>query len=117
MSLDISPIARLAFIEPHVELSLRLWRELAGEDPFTMEDPRLLEFCWSMIRTVVTNTALHQEFGPFHHTLWARAVVADREVSYKLVTHPTPGNAKEPMMTILSSHEKTRPANEERRQK
>ena len=102
---DISPIARLAFIEVPIEMSPALWQAVAGDAHFSLEDPRLLELCWAVTRALLTTTMIRQEFAPFAHTVWGRAVIRDRQVAYKLITHRGKTNAKEPAMTLLCDQE------------
>ena len=101
--IDISPVARQAFVDVPMAITPQLWRMIAGADPFRVEDPRLLNLCWTILLTVVTNAATRQEFLPYLHTLWTCVVDGDRKVEVKLVTHP--GDDPEPVMTILCAEE------------
>ena len=101
--LDISPAARLAFIEVPMAITPRLWRSIAPDDPFRLKDPRLLCLCWSKLLTVTTHTSTREEFEPFRHTVWFESVVRGRRVSLKLMTHP--GDDPEPVMTLLTEAE------------
>jgi hypothetical protein len=67
--LDISPVARLAFIEVPMAITPKLWRSIAPADPFRLEDPRLLCLFWSALLTVITHTSTREEFEPFRHTV------------------------------------------------
>jgi hypothetical protein len=101
--LDISPTARLAFIEAPIAVTPKLWRSIAPDDPLRLEDPRLLCLCWSALLTVLTHTSTREEFEPYRHTIWFDAVVLGRRVSVKLMTHP--GDGPEPVMTLLTEAE------------
>ena len=101
--LDISPAARQAFIEAPMAITPRLWRSIAPNDPFRLEDPRLLCLCWSTLLTVITHTSTREEFEPFRHTVWFESVVLGRRVSLKLMTHP--GDGRAPVMTLLTEAE------------
>ena len=101
--LDISPAARLAFIEAPIAVTPKLWRSIAPDDPFRLEDPRLLCLCWSTLLTVLTHTSTREEFEPFRHTLWFDSVVLGRRISAKLMTHP--GDDPAPVMTLLTETE------------
>jgi hypothetical protein len=101
--LDISSVARQAFVEVPMAITPQLWGLIAGEDPFRVEDPRLLNLCWTVLLTVVTNAATRQEFLPYLHTLWTCVLIGQRKVEVKLMTHP--GDDPEPVMTILSAEE------------
>lgn len=81
----------------------QLWRLLAGDDAFRVEDPRLLTLCWRVLLTVLTNTATRQEVLPYRHTVWTDVVIGERKLAVKLVTHP--GDDPEPVMTILGAEE------------
>lgn len=71
--------------------------------PYGWKDPRLLCLCWSALLTVLTHTSTREEFEPFRHTIWFDAVVLDRRVSVRLMTHP--GDGPEPLMTLLTEAE------------
>ena len=101
--LDISPAARLAFIEVLMAITPRLWRSIALDDPFRLEDPRILCLCWSTLLTLITHTSTCEEFEPFRHTVWFESVVLGRRVSLKLMTHP--GDGRAPVMTLLTEAE------------
>ena len=101
--LDISPTARLAFIEAPIAITPKLWRSIAPDDPLRLEDPRLLALCWSALLTVLTHTSAREEFESYRHTIWFESVVLDRRVSVKLMTHP--GDGPEPVMTLLTEAE------------
>ena len=101
--LDISPVARSAFIEVPMAISPGLWRALADDAPLRLEDPRLLSLCWTLLLTIVTTTATRQEFLPFCHTLWWEAQILDRRVKLKLITHA--GDGPGPVMTVLEHDE------------
>ena len=60
--LDISPTARLAFIEAPIAITPKLWRSIAPDDPLRLEDPRLLALCWSALLTVLTHTSTREDF-------------------------------------------------------
>jgi hypothetical protein len=62
--LDISPAARQALIEAPMAITPRLWRSIAPDDPFRLEDPRLLCLCWSTLLTVITHTSTRAELKP-----------------------------------------------------
>ena len=101
--IDISPAARLTFIDVPMAITPKVWRSIAPDDPFRLEDPRLLCLCWSDLLTVITHTSTREEFEPFRHTVWFESVVLGRRVSLKLMTHPGDGWA--PVMTLLTEAE------------
>ena len=101
--LDISAVARLAFIEAPMAITPRLWRSIAPNDPFRLEDPRLLCLCWSALLTVITHTSTREEFEPFRHIVWFESVILGRRVGLKLMTHP--GDSRAPVMTLLTEAE------------
>jgi hypothetical protein len=101
--IDISPAARLAFIEVPMAITPRLWRSIALDDPFRLEDPRILCLCWSTLLTVITHTSTREEFEPFRHTVWFESVVLGRRVALKLMTHA--GDGRAPVMTLLTEAE------------
>lgn len=84
--LDISPVAAQAFIEVPLIITPELWRSIAPNDQFRLEDPRLLCLCFSMLLTLLTHASTREEFQPFCHTVWFESVVLGRRVSLKLMT-------------------------------
>jgi len=101
--LDITPIARQAFVEVPLAITPTLWRSVALDAPFRLEDPRLLSLCFSTLLTLITHTSTREEFRPFCHTVWFEAAIPGRRVSLKLMTHPGDGPA--PVMTLLTAEE------------
>ena len=101
--LDISPVARQAFVEVPLAVTPELWRSIAPCDQFRLEDPRLLCVCFSMLLTLLTHTSTREEFEPYCHTVWFDSVVLGRRVSLKVMTHP--GDSPEPVMTLLTEAE------------
>jgi len=101
--LDISPVACQAFVEVPLAITPKLWRAIAPDDRFRLEDPRLLCLCFAMLLTILTHTSTREEFEPFCHTVWFEAVVLGRRVSLKLMTHP--GDDRAPVMTLLTEEE------------
>jgi hypothetical protein len=101
--LDITPVARQALMEVPLAITPALWRSVARDDPFRIEDPRLLSLCFATFMSL-TGPSTREEFSPFCHTVWFEAAVSGQRVSLKLMTHP--GDGPGPVMTLLTAEEK-----------
>lgn len=100
----VQPGINCCFAVP-TAISERLWRAIAGEVPFTSNHPRLAQLCRLMVATVHNNTGERKRRGLFSETIWFRFPSASREIHVKVVCHP--GDAQEPVMTLLEASETT----------
>jgi hypothetical protein len=100
----VKPGINCCFAVP-TAISDRLWQAIAGEGPITSNHPRLAQLCRLMVATIHSNAGEREQRGLFSETIWFRFPSASREINVKVVCHP--GDAQEPVMTLLEASETT----------
>jgi hypothetical protein len=101
--LNITAAANAADIMMPSAISPRLWRIVAGEDPFLPQDPRAICLCWCVFLMLKAETYTREHVGPRHRAVWFEAKVLGRTAAVKAIAHP--GDHGEPVMTLLAPDE------------
>lgn len=82
-------------------ITLVLWQALAGERPFNLEHPLLLQLCRCAIASIATDRVERRQQGVFSETVFLRTTLAGCTISFKLVCHP--GDSGEAVLTLLEA--------------
>jgi hypothetical protein len=88
-----------------IAISRRLRQAIAGDVPFTQGHPRLAHLCRMAVATIQSNSGERQQQGLFSESFWFRFSSASREIPVRVICHP--GDALEPVMTLLLASETT----------
>ena len=101
--LDITAVARLAEFGMPASMSPKLWRAIADDAPFRLEDPRVLSLCWHLFLVLMTHAYDREYCNEWSRTVWFAASILGREVRVKAVAHL--GDDADRVMTMLAPDE------------
>lgn len=82
-----------------------LWQALAGDRPFALEHPHLLQLCRFVQASIAMHRFERRQQGLFSETMWMRTSLAGRSLHIKVICHP--GDAGEPVLTLLEGSQVT----------
>jgi hypothetical protein len=92
------------FLRP-TAMTRALWHALAGDAPFALDHPHLLQLCRLVVSAIATGRAERWQQGLFSETAMLHVPLRGRALHLKMVCHP--GDAGEPVLTLLEGSEVT----------